>query len=125
MRATSPPYHSPDGAKANSDVEPEVHYVAVAHDVVLSFQPQLARFFRALLASARDVVAVRDHLGADKAALEVGVDDARRLRRGGADLHGPRAHFLRPGGEEGLEPEQRVTGADQAIEARLLHSHVG
>ena len=37
---------------------------------------------------------VRDRLGADEAALKVGVDDARRLRRAGASVHRPRAHLL-------------------------------
>src|SRR6266571_8855624 len=97
-----------------SDIEPEVDYVAVAHDVFLSFQPHLSGFFRALLAFAGDVVSVGDHFGADEAALEVGVDHARGLRRGGPDLHGPGAHFLRPGGEIGLKAEQRVPGADKA-----------
>ena len=56
----------------------------------------------------RDEVLVGDDLGADEAALEVGVDHAGGLRRGGAGAHGPGAHFLRAGGEIGLQPEQLV-----------------
>jgi len=41
--------------------------------------------------ACRDQVVERDHLGLYEAALEVGVDDADRLRRGrpGPDLPGP------------------------------------
>src|SRR5438034_3114533 len=100
-----------------SDVEPEVDHVAIAYDVVLSFQSHLSGFFRALLAFAGDVVRVGDHFGADETALEVGVDHARGLRRRGADWDGPGVRFLRPSGEIGLKAEQRVPGADQAVEA--------
>src|SRR5258706_3566380 len=56
--------------------------------------------FRALLTVQGDIVRVGDHLGADEAALEVGVDHSRRLRRRGADGDGPGAHFLRSGNTE-------------------------
>src|SRR5690349_20760416 len=79
-----------------SNVEPEVHHVAIAHDVVLAFEPQLAGFFRALLAVELDVIFVRYHFGADETFIEIGVDHARRLRRRFALVHRPRAHFLRP-----------------------------
>src|SRR5687767_15777773 len=82
-----------------SHVEAEVDDVAVAHHVVLAFQPQLARLLRAQLALAGDEIVERGDLGADEAALEVGMDDAGRLGRGGAGAHRPRAHFLRPGSE--------------------------
>ena len=52
--------------------------------------------FAPCLARAGDVVVVGDHFGADEAVLEVGVDDAGGLRRGRADVDGPRAHFLGP-----------------------------
>ena len=55
--------------------------VAVVHHVLLALEPHLARLLRAVLALAGDEVGVRDHLGADEALLEVGVDDAGRLRR--------------------------------------------
>ena len=46
-------------------------------DVVLAFQPQLAGVARAGLAVAGDVVVIGDGLGADEAALEIGVDRRR------------------------------------------------
>ena len=58
-----------------------MHHVAVGDHVVLAFEPQLAGVARAGLAAERDVVVIGDGLGADEAALEIGVDDAGRLRR--------------------------------------------
>ena len=58
-----------------------MHHVAVGDLVVLAFQPQLADVARAGLAAARDVILIRDGLGADEAALEIRVDRARGLRR--------------------------------------------
>jgi len=51
-----------------------MHHVAVANDVVLSFRLHHPSFLRALLAVAGDVVRVGRSLGANKVALEVGVD---------------------------------------------------
>ena len=52
----------------------------------------------------RDEIVVGDHLGADEALLEIGVDDARRpAARCAPHAHRPRAHFLRPGGEVRLQ----------------------
>ena len=49
-------------------------------DVVLAFErASCRRPARACFAAERDEVVVGDGLGADEAALEVGVDDARRL----------------------------------------------
>src|SRR5262245_54618097 len=76
------------------DVEPEVHDVALADDVVLALEAQLAGLLRALLTVERDVVVVGDDLGADEALLEVRVDLAGRLRRERPGTAGPVARFL-------------------------------
>src|SRR5579859_2012348 len=103
-----------------SHVEPEMHHIALAHDVLLPFEPELPRFLRARLALVGNVVVVGDDLGADEAVLEVGVNHAGGLGRRGALLHGPGARFLRSGGKVSLQSEERVAGADHAIESRLL-----
>src|SRR5436309_1679810 len=89
-----------------SDVEAEVHHVAVADLVLLAFRAQLAGFARAGLAAEAYVVAEGDGLGADEALLEIGVDDAGGFGRAGADGDGPGAGFLGSGGEVGLQPEK-------------------
>ena len=77
------------------DVESKVHYIAFLDNVLLALQTQLARLFGARLAFELDEVLVGDHFSADKAALEIGVDDAGRLRRGRARMHRPGAYFFR------------------------------
>jgi len=63
--------------------KPEVDDVAVAHDVVLALEAELPRLAALRLAAQADEVLVRDHLGADEAALDVAVDLAGRVERGG------------------------------------------
>ena len=72
-----------------------MHHVAVSDDVFLAFEAELAGIAGAGFAVQRDVVLIRDRLGADKALLEVGVDHAGGPRRLGAAIDGPGARFLR------------------------------
>ena len=58
---------------ARSDVEEEVHDVAVLHDVLLALDADLAHVAARLFGAQRHVVVVLDDLGADEAAFEVGV----------------------------------------------------
>ena len=53
------------------------------------------------------------------------MDDAGRLRRGGADGNCPGAAFFGAGGEIGGEAQQLVAGADEAVEAWLFQTHFG
>src|SRR6187551_2038174 len=64
----------------SSDVEQEVQHVAVLDDVLLAFLAQPARRCGTGLALVLDEVVVADRLGADEAALEVGVDHPGGLR---------------------------------------------
>src|SRR3546814_2574797 len=100
---------SPEG-RFQSHVEAEVEDVAVLDDVLLALRPHLAGFLGAVLAAAADEVLVGDGLGADEAALEVGVDDAGGLRRLAVAPDGPGARFLRANGEEGDQVEQLEIG---------------
>src|SRR5690606_14505766 len=52
-----------------SNVEAEVHHVAVLDDVVLAFQAPFAGFLGAGFALVGDEVVIGDHFGADKAFL--------------------------------------------------------
>ena len=58
-----------------------MHHVAIGDLVLLAFEAELAGFARADFAAALDVIVVGDRLGADEAALEIGMDRARCLRR--------------------------------------------
>src|ERR1700689_5509071 len=101
------------------DIEAEMHHVALAHDVLLALEPQSPRLFGAVFALVCDEIVVADDLGANEPVLEVGMDDARRLRRGRADAHRPCAYFLGTRREISLQPEKRVARADDAVQSRL------
>ena len=58
-----------------------MHHVAVGDDVILAFEAKLPGIAGTGFAAAARIVVIGDGLGADEAALEVGVNDARRLRR--------------------------------------------
>ena len=61
-----------------------MHHVAVGDHVVLAFQPQLAGVAAPASPPLAMIIVIGDGLGADEAVLEIGVDDAGRLRRLGA-----------------------------------------
>lgn len=65
---------------AESDVEKEVHDVAVMDDIILAFGAFLAGFLSTLFAVILDVVIEGDRLRTDEAALKVGVNNAGRFR---------------------------------------------
>src|SRR5215469_13272610 len=108
-----------------SNVESEVHDVGFLDDVLLALETEFAGIARPRLASPGDVVREGDHLGADEAALEVGMNDSRCLWRSGADAHGPGAHLFGPCREERFQPEQRVRGADDPVEPGLGEAKFG
>ena len=105
-----------------SDVEAEQHHVAVLNDIILAFRPHLAGVARSRFAAEIDEVFVGDGLGADEAALEVGVNLSGRLRRLCTAVRRLGARFLWTGGEEGDEAKQLVAGVDHTVEAGLVKS---
>src|SRR5690606_8627960 len=78
------PILCPFGRQPASDVEFEVQDVAVLDDVFLPFLPELAGVPGRGLSTERDEILICDGLGANEAALHVGMDFARRLGRPGA-----------------------------------------
>src|SRR5687767_10849558 len=52
------------------------------------------------------------------------MDRPCRLGSPRADADRPRARFLRPGGEEGLQPEELVRGSDEDVESWLGETHL-
>src|SRR3990172_11671623 len=99
----------------SSDVEAEVHHVAVLDHVVLALDAELARLAAARLAAELDEVAPVDHLGADEAALDVRVDLARGARRGDAARDRPGAALVGPRGEHADQADQLEGRADEAV----------
>src|SRR5207245_2741084 len=65
-----------------------------------------------------------DDLGADEAALDVGMGLARRLLRARAAPDGPGPALVLARGQEGDEAQQLVGGPDHAVEAGLVQAEV-
>src|SRR5580765_5739085 len=105
--------------------KPEVDDVAVAHDVVLALEAELPRLAALRLAAQADEVLVRDHLGADEAALDVAVDLAGRLERRRAPADRPCAALVLARGEKADEVEERVARADEAGARAFRETEVG
>src|SRR5215216_6401538 len=99
--------------------EAKMHHIAVFNDIVLSFEPELAGITGSGFATEADIIVIGNRFGADEALLEIGVDDARRLRGARAPRHGPRPGFLWARREVSQKMQEVVAGADHAIEPRL------
>ena len=61
--------------------EPKIDHVAILRDILLAFQAPFAGILGALLAVARNEILIGDDFSADETTLEVGMNDARCLRR--------------------------------------------
>src|SRR5262245_40613977 len=107
------------------DVEAEVDDVAVLDDVVLALDAELADLAAARLAAELDEVAPVDDLGADEAALDVGVDLARGARGRGAARDRPGAALVGAGGEHRDEGDELEGGAQEAVARGLLEPERG
>ena len=108
-----------------SDVEAEVHDVAVADGVVGAFEAHAAGILGALLAAVSDKILVGYGFGADEAFFEIGVDAAGGLRRPGAALDRPGVCLLGPDGQKRDQIEQRISGADDAVEPGFVEPERG
>jgi hypothetical protein len=51
------------------DVEPEVHHIALAHDVFLSLEARLPGLLRPASTFVRDEIVIGDDFGANEAVL--------------------------------------------------------
>ena len=102
-------------------VEPEVDDVAVADDVLLAFEVQLARRRGRPASVPRRIRSSHQITSAlmKPRSKSVWMTPAR-LRRLAAPLDGPGATLVLAGGEEGDQVEQLVSGADHRVQARLL-----
>ena len=72
-----------------------------------------------MLAFEGDEIFIGDGLGTDVALLKVGVNHAGGLGAGVTHMNGPGAYFFHTGGEIGLQAQERVGGANQAVQAGL------
>src|SRR5579859_1184449 len=110
------PKRGPRLRTGGSDVETEVHDVAVLDGVFFPFDAEFSVVAGGGFRTKFDEVRVGDDLGLYEAFFEVGVDDAGGLWGFPAFVDGPGADFLYAGGEVGGEVEQAVYAADEFVE---------
>src|ERR1700680_829605 len=108
-----------------SDVEPEVHHVAVVHHVVAPLEPLLAQLaYQHDRAGGQQVLDVHD-LGADESPGEVRMDGSCSIKSGTPLAECPRANLSVTGREEREQPEQVICGSGYAVEPRFAQADVG
>src|SRR5699024_11410397 len=92
--------------------------------VALDSQALPPGFILAFFTTAGHTVLVSNDYCTDETALEVGMDHTCGLRRGGASLDCPGAHFLRPDRKKGLQAKQFVTSMNHPVKARLGQTQI-
>src|SRR5262245_63074560 len=103
-------------AGAQLHVEPDVQHVAVADDVGLALEALLPAARRFRVRARLDQVVPVDHLAADEAPGDVGVNRAGCVERRLAVAQRPGARLLLAGGEERDEVERVTEPADDLLE---------
>ena len=101
-----------------------MQHVAVLDQVLPALHAQASGLAAGSLRTVLHIVVVADHLSANEALLKVAVDHARGLRRRASARNRPRPNLLNARREVGLQLEQVVGLANQAVHARLLKAQV-
>ena len=94
-------------------------------DVGLALEPLGAALRRLRVRAGVEQVVPADHLAADEAARDVGVDRAARLERGLAVAQRPGARLLLAGGEERDQPERVLEPPHDLVERRRAVAELG
>jgi len=102
------------------DVESEMYYIALVHDVVFSFQSPFPCVFTALFSIVFNEVIIGHDFGPDKAFFKVCVNFPGGFWGCVTHSNGPGSDFLYASGEVGLEFEQVVASVDYAVQSRLI-----
>ena len=89
-------------------VEQEVDHVAVLHHILLALGTNQSLGPGSSQGAARLEIVVGNDLGANEAALKVGVNLTGSLGCLGALLNGPGTALVGSGGQEGDQPQQRI-----------------
>ena len=100
-------------------VEPEQNDVAVLHDVLLALGADETCLLGGVHGAETHEIVVGDDLGADEAALKVGVNLTGGLRSLGALHDGPGAYLLGACGQVADETQQGVAGTNETVTQSL------
>src|SRR5205814_497845 len=112
LLATRPDRHG------SLDIETDVEDVAFLDDVLLALEALQAALADLGARAGLDQVAPADHLAADEATRDVGMDLARRVERRAAAAKRPRARLGRPDREERDQPERFLEPSGHVLERR-------
>src|SRR5579862_2028785 len=109
----------------DSPAMPDMHYVAILHDVVLAFQAQSSFCAGVGFRSGFQQLIPANGLGADEMFLQIGVDRSRGFLRArvGGDL--PGAALVLPCGEERNQSQQLVSRANEPHQATFREAVAG
>ena len=97
-----------------------MQHIAIFDDIAFALDPHFACILGCNLAAQGDVILIGDGFGADEAALEIAMDHARGLWRGGAVADRPCAGLFRANGELGFQCQKVIARANKAVETCLL-----
>ena len=101
-----------------------MHDVTILNNVLFALDAHLACLADSSLRAILDIVVVLDDFSADKAFLEVGMDDASTLRSLPALLVCPSLDLHFASGDEGFEVQQGVGLLDETIDTALLQAQL-
>src|SRR5258708_25596625 len=105
---------------AGSDVEAKDRGIAILKNVLLALDAHLAQGTRLQPPAGVAQPLPADHIGLDKASLEIAMDDTSGLRCTGAAPNRPGAALRLARGQERDQAEDLVRGPSQPSQARLL-----
>ena len=87
-------------------------HISINHLIIGSFDAQFASMLGASLTAIGDIIIIGNGFGANKAALEISMDNTGCHRRRRALCYGLGPRFLRSDGKERQQVKQPVTGPD-------------
>src|SRR5207244_3403817 len=102
------------------DAEANVQDVAILDDIVLALQTEEAFRARIRHGAGGHQIVVRDHLGPDEAAFQIGMNLAGRLRRLGPPTYRPGAYLIFTSRQEADQVQQLITSPDDLVQRRFL-----
>ena len=94
--------------RKTSDIEAEMHDVAILHNIFFSLNTHLTGFFHGLFAAKTDKVIVLDDLGTDKPFFKIGVDDTGTLRCFASAEECPSPYLIAPGRKVDSASDKRL-----------------
>ena len=103
---------------------PDVQDVSIDYLVILALETVFASAFDGVLATQIDQVIVAEDLGANETSLQVRVNDAGGLRRGGSVGDAPGAHLVGANREERVNAQQFIRQANDLVAGTIRRCRI-